>query len=336
MRLQIGRTKAVMRAERSIFDVLCEEHPRKLSTGAVLPLQSWGKSFPYINVSAFAQRALSKETHRPMKLLARIPVSVALVMLLGTATGCNKLKARDQLNKGVAAFKNARYDEAVGDFQNAIKLDPDYENAKLYLATAYSYQVVPNLMTPENLAVAQKALDGFNAVLAKDPNDLTALKQVASIDRNIQKFDQAKDYEKKVIAADPNDYEAYYTVGFVDWTLAYKNARETLAADGLQDDGQGNVKKSKAACAKIQAANQSLIDEGLEYLNKAVQLNPTYDDAMQYIQLTYRRKADIECGNDQARKDDLAQADQWIQKAMGARKENELKKEQKAGGGVQM
>jgi tetratricopeptide (TPR) repeat protein len=271
-----------------------------------------------------------------MKLTARIPASVALVMLLATVTGCNKLKARDQLNKGVAAFKNARYDEAVSDFQSAIQLDPEYENAKLYLATAYSYQVVPNLMTPENLAVANKALAGFQEVLAKDPSDLTALKQVASIDRNIQKYDEAKDYEKKVIAADPNDAEAYYTIGFVDWTLAYKNARDILAADGLTDDGQGNPKKSKAACAKISDANSALVKEGLDYLNKAVQINPTYDDAMQYIQLTYRRKADTECGNDAARKDDLAQADQWIQKAMGARKANELKKEQKAGGGVQM
>ena len=65
--------------------------------------------------------------------------------------------------------------------------------------------MVPNLDTPENLAIAQKALDGFQAVLAKDPNDLTALKQIASIDRNIKKFDEAKEYEKKVIAIAPND-----------------------------------------------------------------------------------------------------------------------------------
>ena len=271
-----------------------------------------------------------------MKLTARIPVSVALVVLLGTATGCDKLKSRDQINKGVAAFKNAQYEQAVNNFQTAIKLDPDSENAKLYLATAYSYQVVPNLMTPENLALAQKALDGFNAVLAKDPNDLTALKQVASIDRNIQKFQEAKDYEKKVIAAAPDDPEAYYTIGFVDWTLAYKNAVAVLAADGLTDDGQGNAKKTKGACAKMQAQNADLVKEGLDYLNKAVQLNPNYDDAMQYIQLTYRRKADIECGDDATRKADLAQADQWIQKAMGARKYNEEQKEKKAGGGVQM
>ena len=127
-----------------------------------------------------------------MKLTARIPVSVALVVLLGTATGCDFLKSRDQLTKGIAAFKNAQYDQAATFFQNAVKLDPTSQDAKLYLATTYASQVVPGLMDPANLAVAQKALDGFNAVLAKDPNDLTALKQVASIDRNINKLDQAK------------------------------------------------------------------------------------------------------------------------------------------------
>jgi tetratricopeptide (TPR) repeat protein len=274
---------------------------------------------------------------RPMKFTARIPVTAALLaLLLITATGCNRLKARDQLTKGVQAFKNAQYESAVNHFQNSIALDPSYEDAKLYLATAYSYQVVPNLDTPENLAIAQKALDGFQAALAKDPNNLTALKQIASINRNIKKFDAAKEYEKKVIAIAPNDPEAYYTVGFVDWTLAYKNAITILAADGLTDQGDGNPKKSKGACQKLQAANTDLVNEGLQYLNKAVELNPTYDDAMQYLQLTYRRKADLECGNEAARKEDMAQVDSWIQKAMGARKENELKKEKATQGGVSM
>jgi tetratricopeptide (TPR) repeat protein len=257
-----------------------------------------------------------------MKFTARIPVTASLLaLLLITATGCNRLKARDQLTKGVQAFKNARYEEAVNHFQQS---------------TAYSYQVVPNLDTPENLAIAQKALDGFNAVLAKDPNDLTALKQIASINRNIKKFDMAKEYEKKVIALAPNDPEAYYTVGFVDWVLAYKNATSILAADGLTDVGDGNPKKSKGACEKLKAANTELVNEGLQYLHKAVELNPTYDDAMQYLQLTYRRKADLECGDEAARKADMAQVDDWIQKAMGARKANELKKEKATQGGVTM
>jgi len=272
-----------------------------------------------------------------MKLTARIPVTAALLaLMLSSVTGCNRLKARDQLTKGVQAFKNARYEEAVNHFQTAIDLDPNYDTAKLYLATSYSYQVVPNLDTPENLALAQKALQGFNAILEKDPNDVTALKQVASIDFNIKKFEEAKEYQKKVISLDGNDSEAHYTVGVVDWIQAYKNAQTILAAEGLTDDGNGNVKKSKAACQKLQEQNGALVDESLQYLQKAVDLNPTYDDAMQYLNLAYRRKADLECGNDNARKDDLAKADEWSQKAMGARKENEKKKEEKNQGGIEM
>jgi tetratricopeptide (TPR) repeat protein len=271
-----------------------------------------------------------------MKLTARISVSAALLALALTSTGCNKLRARDQLNKGVAAFKNAQYEEAEDHFQRSIALDPSYDNAKLYLATAYSYQVVPNLDSPDNLKLAQKAIDGFQEVLAKDPNDLTALEQIASINRNIGKLEQAKLYEKKVIAVSPNNAEAYYTIGVVDWMDSYKNARNVLATDGLTDAGDGNPKKTKAACQKLVDMNTNLVDNGLENLQKAVDINPTYDDAMTYLNLTWRRKADLECGNDAERKEDLAKADEWSQKAMGARKENEKKKEQKLGGGVQM
>ncbi|HMF52898.1 MAG TPA: hypothetical protein VK593_01015 [Edaphobacter sp.] len=272
-----------------------------------------------------------------MKLTARIPVTAALLaLMLGSVTGCNKLKSRDQLVKGVQAFKNARYEEAVNHFQSAINLDPNSADAKLYLATAYSYQVVPNLDTPENLALAKKAMDGFQAVLANNPNDVTALKQIASINFNTKKLDDAKEYQKKVIALDSKDAEAYYTIGVVNWMQAYKNAIAVLAADGSTDDGNGNVKKSKGACQKLKDQNTALVTEGMEYLQKAVDIDPNYDAAMEYLNLTNRRKADLECPDDNARKADLAKADEWSQKAMGARKENEKKKEEKTQGGVTM
>jgi Tfp pilus assembly protein PilF len=271
-----------------------------------------------------------------MKLSARITAGFALLIVLGSTIGCTKLRARDQLVKGVQAFKAGHYEEAVGHFQNSIALDPNYESARLYLATAYSYQVVPNLDTPENLATAKKAMDGFNEVLAKNPNDLDALRQIASIQRNIKHFDEAKATEQKIISLDNNDAEANYTIGVIDWTQAYKNAVQILGEQGLQDDGSGNVKMNKATCAKIKEVNTPLVDEAMKYLNRAVEINPNYDDAMQYLNLNYRRKADLECPNDAARKEDLAQADQWVQKAIGARKHNEAEKEKKAGGGVVM
>src|SRR5664279_1986282 len=219
----------------------------------------------------------SKEIRTRMKRIARFPVLAVTVMsLLAFMTGCNRLQARDQLNKGVSAYKNAKYEEAIGHFQKAVQLDPTLPMAKLYLATAYAQQVVPDLETPENLQSAQMAIDGFKDVLAKEPNDPTALKGTASLYFNIKKYDEARDWQKKVIEVDPNDPEAHYSIGVIDWRLAYRNAVKTLVAAGMQDDGTGNAKMSKATCATLQQENTQLVNEGIEYLQKAIDLRPAY------------------------------------------------------------
>ena len=270
-----------------------------------------------------------------MKLTAKVPVMAGLTALLLISTsGCKHLMANNQINKGVAAFKNARYEEAEDHFQQAISMDPDNPNPRLYLATTYSSQVVPNLDSPENKKIAQKALDGFQDVLKRDPSNVNALKQIASIDRNTGKPDEAKQYEKKVIALAPDDAESHYTVG-VDWLQAYKTATTALQAEGLQDKSDGNFKLSKAGCAKLVGLNTPLVSEGTEYLQKAIDINPTYEEAMTYMSLMARRKADLECGNADAVKADLAQADMWAQKSMGARKEIERRKEEKSRGVTQ-
>ena len=47
--------------------------------------------------------------------LRRAAALVALFVFAAGFSGCNKLKARDLLNKGVGAFKNGQYDAAVED-----------------------------------------------------------------------------------------------------------------------------------------------------------------------------------------------------------------------------
>ena len=87
--------------------------------------------------------------------------------LLGT--GCNNLKSRDDLNQGVASYKNAKYSDAVSFFQEAISLDPNNPNARVYLATAYMMQWIPGAESPENLQFATKAKDEFGKVLTRIP-----------------------------------------------------------------------------------------------------------------------------------------------------------------------
>src|SRR5437763_1271476 len=100
-------------------------------------------------------------------------------------------------------------------------------------------------------------------------------------------YDQARADELKVIQEAPNDDQAFYTIGVIDWTQAYKNATTLLGAAGLTDDGQGNAKKSKDVCAKLQQQNTQLVNSAMQNLQKAIDINPKYDDAMQYLNLAY-------------------------------------------------
>ena len=264
-----------------------------------------------------------------MNRIARLPVlAAATILIVASATGCKRLEARDQLNKGVQAYKQAKYEEAIDHFQRAVNLDPTYPMTRLYLATAYANEVVPGLDTPDNQKTAQMAINGFLQVLKEHPDDITSLKQIAALNYDLKKFEEAKQWQLKVLQADPKDAEAAYTIGVIDWTQAYQNA-----VHALQDDGQGNPKVPKPVCKTIQDENTPLVTDGLTYLHKAVDLRSNYDDAMQYLNLMYRRKADLDCGNDAARKADLASAGDWVQKAMGARKANEAKANEKANGG---
>ena len=274
-----------------------------------------------------------------MNIHKRVPAAAAVLVLLSLLAGCQQLKARDQINRGVQAFKNAKYEEATQHFQEAINLDPKLESAKLYLATAYAYQVIPNDTDDANLKTANNAINIFKEDLASHPNDKNTkndLAQLASIYRNIKKPAEAKSYELQVIKYDPKDAEAHYTIGAVNFVEAYNNAVKLLGEDGMKDDGEGNVKMSKATCAKIKSANTGLVTEAIDHLKQAMSLRKDYDDAMSYTNLMYRRKADTDCGDLVAVKADVAQAVDYSKQEMGARANNEKKKEDKAAHGVSM
>ena len=62
------------------------------------------------------------------------------------------------------------------------------------------------------------------------------------------------------------------------------------------------------------------VEDGITNLQKAMQLRPDYDDAMAYLNLLYRQRAEYECDNADARKADLKTADDWVDKTMATKK----------------
>jgi len=248
------------------------------------------------------------------------------VLILGGAVllptvGCNKLRARDQLNKGVQAYKGANYEQAIEHFKNAINLDGDLKVAKMYLATAYAQQYVPGVDTPENLRNAQQAIDEYKTVLESDSKNITSLKGIAFLYMQQKKWDESREYYRKAIDADPNDPETYYSVGVIDWSQVFKDAGDMKGKEGLKADDELKGKGSQKICDEMKAKDGTVIDEGIKMLQTAIDKRQDYDDAMVYMNLLYRRRAsDMTCDDAQSRAELIKTANDWSDKAMAARK----------------
>ena len=252
-----------------------------------------------------------------MKISVRVFALVAAALMVLSTTGCERLRARDQLNKGVLAYKNARYEEAINHFQQAVQLDPSLLNARLYLATAFAQQYIPGADAPDNNKMAEQAIDQYKEVLQRDPKNVNSVKGIAYLYLQMKQFDKSKEYYRKATELDPNDPEPYYSVGVIDWTQTYQPRMEERAKLGLKPD---EPLKDKKVCAALKEKNSPNIEEGIDNLKKALDKRQDYDDAMAYMNLMYRERADVECEDPSARSADLKTADEWVDKTLAVKK----------------
>ena len=263
----------------------------------------------------------------------------ALLISLVGVSGCDKLRARDRLNKGVEAYKSGQFDAAIENFQQARQLDPSLTNAQLYLATAYASQYIPGAPSPDNIRNGDEAVKEFKTILDQDPNNLAAIDGIGSVLYNMAgtpfdpaKMQDSKSYHQKHISLSGSDPEPYYWIGVIDWSLAFHNnraAREDInkgAKKTLKDEDPLPAK----AAADLAAQNGAIVSEGIQGLQKAIDLKPDYDDAMAYLNLLYRQKADIEPSAD-ARSMDLKMADELVDKVKAIKQKRMLGNQPSAG-----
>lgn len=270
---------------------------------------------------------------------------ITLAMVAGFAvfsTGCAKLKSRDQMNQGVQAYRNSHYAEAADHFKRAVELDPDNKNALEYLATSYFTQWVPGAESADNKKHLQMAEQTFNQVLDKYPNDSLALATMAAITFNIAStkpsgpekvaaLEEARKWNDRRIQADPKDAEAYYYLGVIDWSESDPAIRDGRAKAKQEADKESARKRKKQAQQSQNENNDWIandkiradlkeqygqkIDQGIDDLHKALDIDNENEDAMSYLNLLLRSKAAIADTPDQA-KQDIAEANKWADKSL--------------------
>jgi tetratricopeptide (TPR) repeat protein len=257
------------------------------------------------------------------KSLHRVLSGAVVVLLALSVGGCNKLKARDALNKGVAAYKAGQFDRAIEYFKESKKFDPDLLNARLYLATAYASQYIPGAPSEDNVRNGQRAIEEFQEVLGIEPGNLSAIDGIGSILYQMAatpftpaKFDESKIYHLRHIGLKPGDPEPYYWVGVIDWTLSFRANADIRAGYNrgaprkqVRDDQPLPPKSREEYATKY----GPMVNEGIDRLKKAIELRPDYDDAMAYLNLLYRRKADMVASMEE-RDSLLRQADELVDK----------------------
>jgi hypothetical protein len=116
---------------------------------------------------------------------------LTLAGMVLSMSGCNQLAARDQLNKGVDAYKSATTKR-----RSSTSRRPRTRSQAAHGEDLSGHRAGPergagtdDAGQPED---RQQAIDIFKEVLAKDPNDVNSMKQIAGIYFSIKKLDDAK------------------------------------------------------------------------------------------------------------------------------------------------
>ncbi len=234
-------------------------------------------------------------------LIIAIVVFIGVLATLGATQGPDlyrMVKAKDRLNNGAVAYERGDYDEAIRLFKEAMELYPNMEQARLYYAAGLFAKF--NLTNEKSLAL--EAMKIYEDVHQKNPTNADAIAYLAVIHKHLadmaeteeereQHMQQYREWTLKRLEVPGLDNKAkaeiYYTLGQGYWQESFQ-ITQPYQVNRPPQPVTWNVPESEAPKVK------ALVQKGMEYLNKAVELNPEYGDAWAYINLLYREQAKVE------------------------------------------
>jgi len=190
-------------------------------------------------------------------------------------------------------------------------------------------QYIPGADSPENVAMASHALENFKKVLEADPKNATAVESIASLyylesqgtsklEDKLDRLENARQWYQKLTEVDPTKKEAFYSLGVIAWAKWYPDWNGARSKAGMKPDAPGPLKDKKAK-EELKAKHGAMLDGAIKDLEKALELDKEYDDAMAYMNLLYRERADLADSSEEYKKD-VEVADNWIQRALDTRK----------------
>jgi tetratricopeptide (TPR) repeat protein len=261
---------------------------------------------------------------RKSHLAAVLCIVVAALPL----SGCSKVKARSEMKKGNRYYKDEAYKDALAQFQRSLTLDPSLTPAWRSVGLTAMALYRPGNESPENVKYANTALEAFQKYLAEFPEDGKVEDYLITTWINLGRFDDAIKYLKQQRTAHPEN--AKLTSAIVNVMIKGGRYQEALEFANSYARNDAPIYYLIATNAWSKSYNDpttpyeervSVVDLGLQAVQRAVEVKADYMEAMVYYNLLYREKAKLDL--DPKKKDYwTSQADEWRNKAMALRERN--------------
>jgi tetratricopeptide (TPR) repeat protein len=260
----------------------------------------------------------------------RAAAAVFLLLAATALAGCNKIKSKQEIKKGNEFLKAAQYQSALASYEEALRLDPAEKKLNKHIGIAYMGMYQPGSKHPKDLEFAQKAIDHLKTYVQAYPEDQKAFEYLISMYLNTERYDDAIDfYQNHLLKKDPKDSKAMQSLAMLyfkkgDFENGVKWLKQRLTIEGNNPEvyyliGVQAWDRSYNFPDLDPELRAKIIEEGLEALNKAIQMKPDYFEAVSYINLLYREKAKME--PDPVKKQEyIDTANKYLQQALDMRK----------------
>jgi len=219
-----------------------------------------------------------------------VAILVATVLVL-TASGCgviNRIRAKNQLNEAARSYREGRFVEAEQHSREAAELDPDNKTAPIFIARTIHMQYRPGVQTPENIAKAQQAIEAYQQILQKNPQDEDAYKAVAYLYGAIKEDGKLRAWITQRATSDATEptkrSEAYVVLASKDWDCSFKITELPTHKITTVDPGnsKASVSYKKPSDQKDFDTAKKCVAQGLSEAENAIKFDPNNESAWSY------------------------------------------------------
>ena len=191
-----------------------------------------------------------------------------------------------ELKAAASVYRQGKFAEAEQHARNALKLNPENRNARIYVARTVHAQFRPGDTTEANLAKARQAIEEYKNVLALSPKDEEAYKAIAYLLGALKETEQQNAWLMQRATDESFEpekrAEAYIVLASKHWDCSHKITERP-------ENKVTTIVKNTSRVTYILPKDLSVfqtavtcVAEGLAEIDHAISFDPTSDSAWSY------------------------------------------------------